>query len=63
MTVNEFIESMAKAGFEFRFRATNGEITILGEAVKDAEGNVNVTKRKVATYEQSKAEIKRILNK
>lgn len=63
MTVNEFIESMAEAGFEFRFRATNGEMTILGEAVKDKQGKVIVTKRRVKTYEQSKAEIKRILKK
>ena len=63
MTVNEFVKSMAEAGFDFTFRATNGEITIVGESVKCKDGVCAITKRTITTAAQSRANIKTMFNK
>ena len=60
MTVNEFVKSMADAGFDFTFRATNGEITIIGESVKCADGKCAITKRTVVSAQTSRANIKQM---
>jgi len=60
MTVNDFVKSMADAGFDFTFFATNGEITVIGESVKCADGKCVVVKRTVTTVAQSRANIKAI---
>lgn len=59
MTVNEFIKSMAAAGFTGDFRATNGEHTYRGTIDKD--GNVKVIK--VQTAEDSRRKINEILGR
>lgn len=59
MTVNEFIKSMAAAGFTGDFRATNGEHTYRGTIDKD--GKVKVIK--VQTAEDSRRKINEILGR
>lgn len=56
MSVNQFIENMAAAGFSGAFIASNGIMTIKGE-IKDGK----VIKRKVPAINESRAKIKEIL--
>ena len=56
MSVNQFIENMAAAGFSGAFIASNGIMTIKGE-IKDGK----VIKRKVPAISESRAKIKEIL--
>ena len=58
MNVNDFINSMVDAGFEFTFKATNGEMTLIGVAVKDEKGKVHLTKQKIRSSADSRALIK-----
>lgn len=58
MSVNEFIKNMAAAGFTGNFRATNDEMTIKGTIYPDG----TIKKVRVATYQESKEKIKKILN-
>jgi hypothetical protein len=52
-SINDFINECAESGLSFRFRATNGEITIVGECVDG-----KITKRKVASTAESRENIK-----
>lgn len=54
MTVNEFIKSMAAAGFDGSFRATNGEHTFRGTINKDG----TISKLKVQSVNESRQKIK-----
>lgn len=63
MTINEFVKSMADAGFDFKFKAENGDMTIVGESVMCADGKCIITKRRVMTVDESRKAIKNILNK
>lgn len=56
MSVNQFINNMAAAGFSGVFTASNGEMTIKGE-IKDGK----VIKRKVPAISESRAKIKEML--
>lgn len=58
ISVNEFINRMAQAGFTGSFRATNGEHTFRGTINPDG----TVTKIKVQTAEESRAKIREMLN-
>ena len=58
MSVNEFINNMAAAGFDGTFRATNGEMTIRGTI--DVDGKI--TKYRVATADESRAKIKEMMD-
>lgn len=57
MSVNEFIKSMAAAGFTGSFRASNGEQSYRGSI----EDGGKISTIKVKTIEQSRAEIKDML--
>ncbi len=57
MSVNEFIKSMAAAGFTGSFKATNGEQSYRGSI----EDGGKISTIKVKTVEQSRAEIKDML--
>lgn len=63
MTINEFVRSMADAGFEFNFKAQNGDITIVGESIMCNDGKCVVKKRKVLTADESRKAIKTMFNK
>lgn len=54
-TVNEFVKEMAAAGFDFKFRATDGKVTITGKC-KDTI----VEYERIPTYSESIAKIKKI---
>lgn len=54
MTVNEFIKSMAAAGFDGSFRATNGEHTFRGTINTDG----TISKLKVQSVNESRQKIK-----
>ena len=58
MSVNEFINNMAKAGFTGIFRATNGEMTIRGTIYADG----SIRKYKVVSAEESRAKIKEMMD-
>lgn len=58
MTVNEFIKSMAAAGFDGSFRATNGEHTFRGTINTDG----TISKLKVQSVNESRAKIKEMMD-
>jgi hypothetical protein len=51
---------MADAGFDFTFRATNGEITVIGKTIKCADGKCVIKKRTVLSAQASRENIKQI---
>lgn len=55
-SVNQFVKEMQTAGFDFVFRATDGKVTIVGKC-KD----MVIEYERVATYSESIAKIKQIL--
>ncbi len=61
-TVNQFLNEMGAAGFDFKFRAKNGEMTIRGECNILNDGSYKITKRDVATIAESRQRIKELLN-
>jgi|Laugrespbdmm15sn_2_1035079.scaffolds.fasta_scaffold70462_2 hypothetical protein len=44
MTVNEFVNSFIEAGFDFTYRATNGEVIIDGNVSKKGEHTKKIIK-------------------
>jgi hypothetical protein len=54
MTCNQFVRSMAEAGFSFTYRATNGDMVINGEV--KSSGETTAVQSKSAA--QSRQEIK-----
>ena len=44
MTVNEFVNSFIEAGFDFTYRATNGEVIINGNVSKKGEHTKKIIK-------------------
>ena len=62
MTANEFIQSMADAGFDFTFRATNGEMTIVGVVIQE-DGKPIIQKQKIRSADDSRAIIKAMFSK
>lgn len=58
MSVNNFINNMAAAGFTGTFRATNGEMTIRGTIHVDG----SIEKFKVVSAAESRAKIKEMMN-
>lgn len=54
MSCNDFVKSMKEAGFDFTYRATNGDMVITGEVKKNGETSV----KKHTTVEQSRQAIK-----
>ena len=58
MSVNEFINKMAAAGFTGTFRASNGDMIIRGTISKDGE----IKKYRVATSDESRAKIKEMMD-
>ena len=63
MTINEFVKSMADAGFEFEFRAQSGDLTIVGESIMCADGKCTITKRNVRSTNESRAMIRDMFKK
>lgn len=58
MSVNEFINKMAEAGFTGNFRATNGEQTFRGTIFVDG----TIRKYKVQSVSESRAKIKEMMD-
>ena len=58
MSVNEFINNMAEAGFTGNFRATNGEMTFRGTIYPDK----SIKKYKVVSAAESRAKIKEMMD-
>tara|TARA_B110000908_G_C9951067_1_gene312574 strand:+ start:431 stop:592 length:162 start_codon:yes stop_codon:yes gene_type:complete len=52
---------MGAAGFDFKFRAKNGEMTIRGECNILNDGSYKITKKDVATISESRQRIKELL--
>ena len=63
MTVNEFVKSMAKAGFDFHYRASDGNVTLVGQCVQIKDGQFELVHKRLPTVEQSRKEIAQILRK
>ena len=63
MTINEFVQSMADAGFDFKFRAQSGDITIVGESIMCDDGKCIIKKRRVMSANDSRQAIKNMLDK
>lgn len=63
MTIDEFVKSMAVAGFDFKFRAQGEGITIVGESIMCKDGKCVITKHRVMTADESRQAIKNILGK
>ena len=63
MTVNEFVKKMAEAGFDFSYRATDGNITLVGQCVQIKDGDFSLIHKKVPSVDQSRQEIAKILGK
>ena len=59
-TVNEFMLALAESGVDFTFSASHGEMRIVGECIQLEEG-YKVTKRKLATVEESRAKLKQFI--
>lgn len=60
-SINQFIKEMADAGFTFDYRATNGEMTFIGNCVKSGSQYV-IEHKRVQTVDESRSKIKEILN-
>lgn len=60
-TINQFIKDMAEAGFDFQFRATNGEITFVGKCVRSG-ADYTITHRKLENAKESMRKIRDMLN-
>lgn len=60
-TVNQFLNEMGEAGFDFTFKASNAEMTIKGECYILNDGSYKITKKHVATIAESRQRIKEIL--
>ena len=58
-TCNQFIQEMKMAGFEFTYRATNGNQVFTGTVTQDAQ--VKITK--IATSHESRQRIKDMFKK
>ena len=58
MSVNEFINKLAAAGFTGTFRASNGEMVIRGIINESGE----IQKFRVATANESRAKIKEMMD-
>lgn len=58
-TINQFIREMKDAGFDFTFRATNGDQVITG--IVRPSGEIETTNLKTAA--QSRAEIKELFKR
>ena len=63
MTVNEFVKSMAEAGFDFSYRASDGNVTLVGKCVQIKNGGFELKHKKVPTVSESRQEIAKILGK
>lgn len=63
MTVNEFVKAMAEAGFDFSYRATDGNVTLVGKCVQIKDGVFELVHKRLPTVEQSRQEIAKILRK
>lgn len=63
MTVNEFVKSMAEAGFDFSYRASDGNVTLVGQCVQIKDGGFELKHKRVPTVNESRQEIAKILGK
>ena len=63
MTVNEFVKSMAEAGFDFHYRATDGNVTLVGQCVQIKDKGFELKHKRIPTVNQSRQEIAKILGK
>lgn len=63
MTVNEFINAFAEAGFDFTFRAKNEDVQVIGSCVQVGETfEIKKQIKRIKSVEQSRAEIKQLFN-
>ena len=63
MTVNEFIKKLGAAGFDFSFRASDGNISVTGECVQLEDHDFRIISRRVKSVQESRAEINRMLRR
>jgi len=63
MKVNDFINSMAEAGFEFTFKAQSKDMTVIGESIMSDSGQCVITKRKVRSADASREIIRQMFKK
>lgn len=63
MTVNEFIKKLGAAGFDFSFRASDGNISVTGECVQLEDHDFRIISRRVKSVQESRDEINRILRR
>lgn len=63
MTVNEFVKSMAEAGFDFSYRASDGNVTLVGQCVQIKDKGFELKHKRVPTVNQSRQEIAKIFGK
>jgi hypothetical protein len=62
MTVNEFVKNLAKAGFDFSFRASDGNISVVGQCVRLENNDFKIMSRRLQTVAESREKINRLLN-
>jgi hypothetical protein len=63
VTVNEFIKKLGAAGFDFSFRASDGNISVTGECVQLEDHDFRIISRRVKSVQESRAEINRMLRR
>ena len=54
---------MAEAGFDFSYRASDGNVTLVGQCVQIKNGGFELKHKKVPTVNESRQEIAKILGK
>ena len=63
MSVNEFIKKLAAAGFDFSFRASDGNITVTGECVQLKDHDFRIVSRRVQSVQESRDKINKMLRR
>ena len=62
MTVNEFVKKLGAAGFDFSFRASDGNITVTNECVQLKDHDFKIISRRVQLVQESRNQINRMLH-
>ena len=62
MTVNEFVKKLGAAGFDFSFRASDGNITVTDECVQLKDYDFKIISRRVQSVQESRDQINRMLH-
>ena len=62
MLVKDFIKKLAEAGFDFSFRASDGNISVTGECVQLKDHDFKIISRRVQSVQESRDQINRMLH-